>query len=142
LQKGESKMKKKLSETITLKEMEGYTDISDLIREINMNLGEDKDEVDWDDILQLCHKYSSTFGGFNIFPQQLKDYNSFLDLRSNILDAMSGDAPLIVRKCRDCGETYFIYKSEKEFYSDKGLSLPKRCKSCRCKKKRIDVVSA
>lgn len=39
------------------------------------------------------------------------------------------------RICKDCGKEFEITKSEEEFYKSKGLELPKRCKSCREKKK-------
>ncbi len=35
------------------------------------------------------------------------------------------------RKCIQCGEAFTLTDSEIEFYKSKGLSLPKRCKSCR-----------
>ncbi len=35
------------------------------------------------------------------------------------------------RKCVQCGEIFILTDSEIEFYKSKGLSLPKRCKSCR-----------
>ncbi|MGN1119517.1 MAG: CFI-box-CTERM domain-containing protein, partial [Oscillospiraceae bacterium] len=37
--------------------------------------------------------------------------------------------------CVDCGEKFEITNSEREFYSEKGFESPKRCKSCRDKKK-------
>jgi hypothetical protein len=35
----------------------------------------------------------------------------------------------------DCGGTFTFTAGEQEFYSDKGMSEPKRCKPCRDKKK-------
>jgi hypothetical protein len=115
------------------------TAISIKINEIFDNGPIKEDEIDWDDILQLCHTYASNFGGFNIFPEKINNYEDFLNLRLNMVDAIiGGNQPLIVRTCRDCGEIFYIYKSEKEFYDEKGLALPKRCKSCRCKRKNIE----
>lgn len=37
-------------------------------------------------------------------------------------------------KCIECGEGFFT-KGERDFYNSKGLNMPKRCKSCRDKKK-------
>lgn len=37
--------------------------------------------------------------------------------------------------CRDCGKEFFT-EGEKEFYENKGLTLPKRCKDCREKRKQ------
>lgn len=39
-------------------------------------------------------------------------------------------------KCVDCGTYFEVTNSQKEYYEQKGLQLPKRCKSCIEKKKR------
>lgn len=40
-----------------------------------------------------------------------------------------------VIKCQDCGEEFIFNEGEQEFYNKKGLTEPKRCKSCREKRK-------
>ncbi len=40
------------------------------------------------------------------------------------------------RICKDCGRTFELSPGEIQFYKEKNLSLPKRCKECRDKKKR------
>ncbi|MBI4032614.1 zinc-ribbon domain containing protein [Candidatus Berkelbacteria bacterium] len=37
--------------------------------------------------------------------------------------------------CRDCGQQFVWTAGEQEFYAQKGLSAPSRCKECRAKKK-------
>lgn len=37
--------------------------------------------------------------------------------------------------CRDCGQQFIWTAGEQEFYAQKGLSAPSRCKDCRAKKK-------
>jgi hypothetical protein len=39
------------------------------------------------------------------------------------------------QKCKQCGGPFDLSDAEKEFYENKGLSLPKRCKDCRAKNK-------
>ncbi len=40
-------------------------------------------------------------------------------------------------KCIDCGEKFVFTANEQRFYQEKGFTNePKRCKSCRDKKKR------
>jgi hypothetical protein len=39
------------------------------------------------------------------------------------------------RTCCDCSESYFITKKDYKFYKSKKYSLPKRCKSCRDKRR-------
>lgn len=38
-------------------------------------------------------------------------------------------------QCKDCGKEFEITEGEKNFYLSKNLSLPKRCKDCRQKRK-------
>lgn len=39
------------------------------------------------------------------------------------------------QNCIDCGAEFEITDGEKSFFESKGFTLPKRCKSCRAKKK-------
>lgn len=43
--------------------------------------------------------------------------------------------PDIQSKCYDCGADFVITESEQAFFKSKDFSLPKRCKSCRDKRK-------
>lgn len=38
---------------------------------------------------------------------------------------------MITRKCKQCGKEFTLSDSEIEFYNNKGLNIPKRCKECR-----------
>ena len=38
-------------------------------------------------------------------------------------------------KCKDCGQDFMFTASEQKFYQEKGFIPPKRCKSCRDKRK-------
>jgi len=42
------------------------------------------------------------------------------------------------RTCKQCGKEFELSESEIRFYKEKGLALPKRCKSCRDKNKGRD----
>ena len=33
--------------------------------------------------------------------------------------------------CKDCGSEFIFTKGEQEFYEERGLNTPVRCKSCR-----------
>ena len=48
-------------------------------------------------------------------------------------DLASGD--LTIHKCKDCSIYFFISKTEAEWFKDKGMSAPKRCLSCRRKRR-------
>jgi len=44
--------------------------------------------------------------------------------------------------CKDCGEKFELTLRDLEYFEMKGYKLPKRCKSCRQKKKqRMELVS-
>lgn len=34
-------------------------------------------------------------------------------------------------KCKDCGQEFIFTVGEQEFYKERGLNTPARCKSCR-----------
>jgi hypothetical protein len=39
-------------------------------------------------------------------------------------------------ECRDCGETFTIWRHEAQSYALKNLDLPRRCKSCRERRRK------
>jgi hypothetical protein len=39
------------------------------------------------------------------------------------------------RICADCGELFWLVARERLFFVDRGLVLPRRCKSCRARRK-------
>lgn len=38
-------------------------------------------------------------------------------------------------KCKDCGNPFYIMHDEEEWYTNRGLNIPKRCKTCRDKRR-------
>lgn len=38
-------------------------------------------------------------------------------------------------KCKDCGEPFYIAHDEEEWYTNRGFNIPKRCKTCRDKRR-------
>lgn len=40
-----------------------------------------------------------------------------------------------INHCKDCRSEYTITAGEQQFFTDKGLTIPKRCQSCRDKKR-------
>ena len=41
--------------------------------------------------------------------------------------------------CKDCGTIFTLTVSEREFFEGKGLSIPKRCRSCRAVRKAAAI---
>jgi hypothetical protein len=44
--------------------------------------------------------------------------------------------PHRVSECKDCGQVFVTVREEQYYYMDRNLALPKRCNSCREKRKR------
>lgn len=61
----------------------------------------------------------------------------FADLKSAMNAAQSRNQYSLgdVIVCKDCGEAFWITEDERNWYAEKGLTLPTRCESCRRKKK-------
>ena len=38
-------------------------------------------------------------------------------------------------ECKDCGQSFYLSNDYQQYFLEKRLSLPKRCKSCRRKNK-------
>lgn len=45
------------------------------------------------------------------------------------------------KKCVQCGKVFTLTDSEKQFFENKNLNLPKRCKECRDKNKTYQVIT-
>lgn len=43
-------------------------------------------------------------------------------------------------KCCDCGAGFILSAGERQFYFDRKLNLPKRCRECRQKRRQGKVV--
>ncbi len=39
-------------------------------------------------------------------------------------------------KCIDCDSGFILTSGERQFYSDRGLNLPKRCPQCRARRRQ------
>jgi len=47
-----------------------------------------------------------------------------------------------MNRCKDCDKEFFVNEREKEFYIQKGWSLPVRCYDCRKAKKARNMIMA
>lgn len=67
----------------------------------------------------------------NVFQQKGEDVNIF----SKTVRPVTDDNE---RVCKDCGDLFEITDNENAFYLSKGLQLPRRCKTCRIRRKRAN----
>lgn len=128
---------KELSEIFPIEKMAEYKNVDGLCEAIDSIYKDMGNQINWREVLGILREYATEFGGFNIFPDELVDYDDFMTLKRSVSDALAGKRPLIRRICMNCHNTFYIYKSERDFFAKKRFSLPKRCKDCR-KRKRLE----
>ena len=126
---------KELCDVFSYEKIAEYENIYGLCEAIDLFYKNTGNQINWENVLEGLKRYSSVIGEFNIFPDSLTDYDSFLKLKYDIGDALAGTKPLIRRRCMECQKLFYIFKSEKDFMITQGLMLPKRCKDCRKKRK-------
>ncbi len=103
---------------------------------INENSGS---EIDFNSCFHAL-RWNALKNDFNIFPEEVNTEQEYYDLDEKIAEAYNNRAPLIRRNCRDCGESFVIFLSERDYYLKQKLMLPKRCKHCRDAKANKIVV--
>ncbi len=65
-----------------------------------------------------------------LYPNQKKCHQLYEDVpdpEEEYTDIYGGT----YRICKSCGERFYLRKQEKDWFFDRGLSLPKRCIKCR-----------
>lgn len=100
----------------------------------------DGKEIDYNSCLNAL-RWNALKNDFNIFPDEVNTVDEYKDLEKKIIDAYDNKEPLIRRNCRDCGEPFVIFISERDYYLSQKLILPKRCKPCREKRIRAKAVA-
>lgn len=70
-----------------------------------------KDVIDYRHIIKLLR--TNNINDFNMFPD-IHNYWDLLDLQVAVENAYNNEAPLIQRNCKDCGQVFHIYISERE----------------------------
>lgn len=72
---------------------------------------------------------------FNNF-DPISSYRTFYDAASNSHMAVVDLFPWRREICKNCGATFYLYQHEIQYYLEKDLNLPKRCKDCRDYKRK------
>ena len=99
--------------------------------------GHTDDNINWNYINEMCIKGLSEFD-YNMY-KSVSTAEEFEEQRFDVICASEGIAPWHKHKCKDCGSEFYMTYKEVHFYEDKELSLPKRCKVCRDKRKNNSV---
>ena len=95
--------------------------------------GHTNEDIKWDYINEMCTKDLNQFD-YNMY-ENVSTIDGLDRIRFNVICAFEGIGHWHKHKCKDCGKEFYMTYKEVHFYEEKGLSLPKRCKACREKKK-------
>lgn len=98
-----------------------------------INDGHKEEDIKWDYINEMLTKDLNIFD-YNMF-KPVHSIEEFSELRFDVISASEGIGPWHKHECKDCGKEFYMQHSEVQFYQDKELNLPKRCKECRAKRK-------
>ena len=110
--------------------------ISHEIYQNHNNEDNEKEEVaDWNVINELLN-CNPVYGDYNLLPdiRSIKDFKAAM---FNLVASACGLDTWRKEKCKECGEEFYLTKSEVLWFIDKKLKLPKRCKACRNKNKGV-----
>ena len=125
------------TEVRTLKKMPLWMRLNYFINRISQAIadGHTNEDVKWDYINEMCTADLDPFD-YNMF-ESVSTIEELDKHRFNALCAAEGLGPWHKHKCKDCGKDFHMMYKEVHFYEEKGLSLPKRCKACRDKRKGL-----
>ena len=92
-------------------------------------------DIDWSKIeyYLTVNLDPADFNNFSI-PHSYEDWRQVLDAS---ISAQADIIPWRREVCKDCGKDFYLYQLEIMSYLNKDLSIPKRCKCCRDKRKGI-----
>ena len=118
-----------------------WVKLGNLVRAVRKECREGREsELDWDLInTRATESIGETdFNAFERFTCPNDLYRAFENCQTaSILD-------LNWRKvtCKGCGKTFYLTHEEMEYFLDKGLSIPKRCRACRAVRNGTTTVEA
>lgn len=86
-------------------------------------------DIDWNKVNHYL-TVNTNPADFNNF-DPISSYETFYDAASASQMAGVDLIPWRREVCKDCGATFYLYQREIQYYLEKDLNLPKRCKDCR-----------
>lgn len=98
--------------------------------------GAKDEDLKWDYINEKCSQNLDKFD-YNMY-DNVYTIEDFEGQRFNIICATEGITMWHKHVCKDCNQKFFMSYKEVEFFRNKGLSLPKRCKECRNKRRETN----
>lgn len=98
-----------------------------------LSQGHTSDDINWGKINKYLTENVDEYD-YNCV-DLIKCPDDLFNTRANCIAASCGLGAWQKHTCKDCGETFYMTYSEVEFFRNKELHVPKRCKKCRDKRK-------
>lgn len=96
--------------------------------------GHTEDEINWDKVNEILTTNVSEYD-FNFF-KRIDTINRLVFVASDCqVASLDSDGIWQEHICKDCGKPFIMEYGEVQFYKNKGLHVPRRCKACRDKRK-------
>ena len=90
-------------------------------------------DIDWGKINKYLTENVDEYD-FNCF-DLVKCPDELFTVRADCISASMNIGAWQKHTCKDCGKTFYMMYSEVDFFKNKELHVPKRCKDCRSKRK-------
>lgn len=91
-------------------------------------------DIDWNKLNHLLSDGRDEYD-FNYY-DHITTPEQFFEARESCIESSILNGIWQKRFCKDCGSKFFMSFSEVDFFRNKGLHLPKRCRKCRELRKR------
>jgi hypothetical protein len=101
-----------------------------------LDQGNKTEDINWDKVNEILTTNRNEYD-FNFF-KRIESVDALMLARADCMVApMNIDGCSIWQShtCKDCGKPFMMSYKEVKFYENKQLHIPKRCKSCRDKRK-------
>lgn len=95
------------------------------------------ENINWDAVNAICTRDLNEFD-YNMYKMSTTT-EEFENQHFGVIAAYEGLGPWQKHACKDCGSTFYMTRKEVDFYKEKELHLPKRCKKCREKRKEGNI---
>lgn len=115
-----------------------WVKLGTLARAVKKACNEEKEaEIDWDLInTRATESIGETdFNAFERFTRPEDIYQAY----ENCQLASVMDLNWRKETCKGCGKTFYLAHDEMEYFLEKGLSIPKRCRACRAARKGVTL---
>lgn len=97
-------------------------------------------DIDYEKLNRIIFDFKQNDIEYNMFNKSaFNSYDELMNLYVNYECADSGLGPYLKKICIKCGETFYLYKDEIEWYNMKGFKIPTHCKDCRDAKKIVST---